>query len=139
MKIKIASVCMLAATILASCGGSDKKKTEATNSELEVVEKTDKGPATPLEGAWEIKRAISPGGELDSMNLGTVYEFKGNKLSFGKGGFVNPGTTVVTDTTFSFQADGNELKFGYHYKLIGDTLVVEMDRSGGQTFFMVKK
>ena len=96
----------------------------------------DSGPATKLEGAWEIKRAE---GAMDSLNIGTVYEFKGNKLSFGKGDYKNPGNTVVTDSTFSFQAEGNELKFMYSYKIEGDTLVVEMQNSGGQIFHMVKK
>ena len=61
---------------------------------------------------------------MSEMNVGTVYEFKGNKLSFGKGDFKNPGKTEVTDSTFSFQADGNEFKFMYNYKFNGDTLVV---------------
>ncbi|MBL7732967.1 MAG: hypothetical protein JNM88_17480, partial [Chitinophagaceae bacterium] len=75
----------------------------------------------------------------DSMNIGTVYTFSGNKLSFGKDGFVNPGATEVTDSTFSFQADGNEYKFMYNYHFEGDTLVVEMQKSNGQVFHMVKQ
>jgi hypothetical protein len=68
-----------------------------------------------------------------------VYEFKGSKLAFGKGGYKNPGSTVITDSTFSFQAEGNDFKFMYNYKFNGDTLVVEMQKSGGQIFHMVKQ
>lgn len=130
---------LFTAVLLTACGGKDKKTSEQKEEDKKTEQTTDTGPATKLEGDWEIKRAISPSGTLDSLNIGTVYSFKGSKLSFGKDGFVNPGATEVTDSTFSFQADGNELKFGYHYNFNGDTLVVEMDNSGGQTFYLVKK
>lgn len=127
---------LVAVSLLTSCGGKDKKEGDAKDPEVLTVTTTDSGPATKLEGAWEIKRAE---GAMDSLNLGTVYEFKGSKLAFGKGDYKNPGNTVVTDSTFSFQAEGNELKFMYNYKFNGDTLVVEMQNSGGQIFHMVKK
>ena len=76
---------------------------------------------------------------MSTMNVGTVYEFKGSKLSFGKDGYTNPGKTQVTDSTFSFQADGNELIFMYDYRFNCDTLVVEMQKGMGQVFHMVKK
>lgn len=127
----------LTSALIISCQYTDKNESDnkklETNAET-IPEKT--GPAAKLEGAWEIKRAE---GDMRSVNEGTVYEFKGSKLSFGKGGFKNPGSTVITDTTFSFQADGNEYKFMYNYKFNGDTLVVEMQNSGGQIFHMVKK
>lgn len=125
----------LASALIISCQNSDKNESDKKNPETNT-ETTDSGPATKLEGAWEIKRAE---GAMDSMNLGTVYEFKGSKLAFGKGDYKNPGKTEVTDSTFSFQADGNEFKFMYNYKFNGDTLVVEMQKSGGQIFHMVKK
>jgi major membrane immunogen (membrane-anchored lipoprotein) len=126
---------LFAASLLTACGGKDKKEGDSKEPETKA-ETTDSGPATKLEGAWEIKRAA---GAMDSLNIGTVYEFKGSKLSFGKGDYKNPGKTEVTDSTFSFQAEGNELKFMYNYKFNGDTLVVEMQNSGGQIFHMVKK
>ncbi|NOT50784.1 MAG: hypothetical protein HOP10_05865 [Chitinophagaceae bacterium] len=127
---------LFAVFMLTGCGGNDKKAGEnGSENKNESVSATNKD-ATVLEGAWEIKRAE---GEMADLNAGTVYEFKGSKLSFGKGGFTNPGSTVVTDSTFSFQADGNELKFMYDYRFNGDTLVVEMQNSGGQIFHMIKK
>jgi hypothetical protein len=135
--VKTVAGILAAALIVTACGGNDKKAGEsnAAENKNESVSATNKG-ATVLEGAWEIKRAE---GEMADMNVGTIYEFKGSKLSFGKGSFTNPGSTVVTDSTFSFQADGNELKFMYNYRFNGDTLVVEMQNSGGQIFHMVKK
>jgi hypothetical protein len=128
----------LTVTFLMACGGKDKKTADADGDTTtkEVVKTEESGTATKLEGAWEIKRAE---GSMAETNVGTVYEFKGSKLSFGKGGYTNPGSTVVTDSTFSFQADGNELKFMYNYKFNGDTLVIEMQKSGGQIFHLVKK
>jgi hypothetical protein len=123
---------------LTACGGSDSKKEEKKEDKTgtEEVKPADNGAATKLEGAWEIKRAE---GEMAKMNMGTVYEFKGSKLSFGKDGYKNPGKTEVTDSTFTFQADGNELKFDYIYKFNGDTLVVRMKNGAGQVFHMVKQ
>ena len=45
----------------------------------------------------------------------------------------------VTDSTFSFQADGNEYKFMYNYYFNGDTLVVKMQNNKDQVFHMLKK
>ena len=123
---------------LTACGGSDSKKEEVKDDKTgtEEAKPSDNGSATKLEGAWEIKRAD---GSMAEMNVGTVYEFKGSTLTFGKEGFKNPGSTIITDSTFSFQANGNEYKFMYNYKFNGDTLVVEMQKSGGQIFHMVKE
>lgn len=125
------------AILLTACGSADKKggdkDTATANTPTEPS--NDKGSPSKLDGSWIIKRAE---GMLDSANIGTVYAFDGNKLSFGKGGFTNPGKTEITDSTFSFQADGNEYKFMYDYKFNGDTLVVEMQKSGGQVFYMVR-
>ncbi len=132
----------VATTLITSCGGAKKEKTE-TEIKQEILsteaaaDKTAKAPSSSkLDGAWEIKRAE---GSMGDVNVGTVYEFSGSKLAFGKDGYNNPGSTVITDSTFSFQADGNEYKFMYNYKFNGDTLVVEMQKSGGQIFHMVKK
>jgi len=129
---------VIAATVLTACGGKDNKEEDKKDPETktETTATTESGSASKLEGAWEIKRAE---GAMSETNVGTEYEFKGSKLSFGKGGYKNPGNTIVTDSTFSFQAEGNELKFMYNYKFNGDTLVVEMQNSGGQIFHMVKK
>lgn len=136
--IKTLTAALLLSVIFTACGGGDKKEEQKTDEkpQEETAVSADDGPATKLDGAWEIKRAE---GNMAEMNVGTVYEFNGSKLAFGKGDFKNPGSTIVTDTTFSFQATGNEYVFMYNYKFNGDTLVVEMQKSGGQIFHLVKK
>jgi hypothetical protein len=140
-RLAFTGLALTGALCISSCGGGEKKEADKKETATETAGETppkpaDNGPASKLEGAWEIKRAE---GMMSETNLGTVYEFEGSKLSFGKDGYKNPGKTEVTDSTFSFQADGNELKFMYNYKFNGDTLVVEMQKSGGQIFHMVKK
>lgn len=134
MRLLKSSIAILfASTILIGCGGKDKK----TGDDKSAGSKTEiSGSVSKLEGAWEIKRAE---GDMASMNVGTVYEFNGDKLTFSKEGFKNPGKTEITDNTFSFQADGNEYKFMYEYHFNGDTLVVKMQGGSGQVFHMVKK
>jgi hypothetical protein len=133
---------LVAACLLTACGDGKKEKTEAEIKQEILSTDTAATPAAEssapgkLDGAWEIKRAE---GMMSETNVGTVYEFKGSKLAFGKGDYKNPGSTVITDSTFSFQADGNEFKFMYNYKFNGDTLVVEMQKSGGQIFHMIKQ
>lgn len=136
--LKHSCIVLLAAAMLVSCGDKKSSPAEAKNDNTGTTTAPvgDRGAATRLEGDWEIKRAE---GDMASYNMGTVYSFKGNKLSFGKDGFLNPGKTEVTDSTFSFQADGNELKFMYNYKFNGDTLVVEMQKGMGQVFHMTKQ
>ncbi len=127
---------LFAASLLTACGDKDKK--DGNNKDAGTKTETTTGDYSSfgkLEGAWEIKRAE---GSMSSMNVGTVYTFKRSKLTLGKEGFNNPGSTVITDSTFSFQADGNEYKFMYDYHFNGDTLVVSMQTSG-QLFHMVKK
>lgn len=140
MKKSIYVTIMLAATALfVSCGGKkEEEKKEGEKSDNEKTEETTEDTETAgsvLEGDWEIKRAT---GELASMNVGVIYSFKGDKLTFGTESFKNPGTTQVTESTFTFQADGNDLKFNYTYKIEGDTMIVNMEGSD-QTFYMVKK
>jgi hypothetical protein len=125
--------------VLGACRGKDNKaagmKDEKATKEG-TVKVADNNTANKLDGAWEIKRAE---GDMAKMNEGTVYEFKGNKLTFGKDGFNNPGTTEVTDSTFSFQAHENGYKFMYNYHFSGDTMVVTMQNGTGQVFYLVKK
>ena len=128
----------VATSLLSACGGGDSKESNKKDStgKTETGVASNNGAPTKLEGAWEIKRAE---GDMPETNLGTVYEFKGSKLAFGKGDYKNPGSTEVTDSTFSFQADGNQLKFMYNYHFNGDTLVVSMKNGIGQVFHMVKQ
>ena len=111
----------LSTTLLTACGSDDKKEGESGKQTKEETVTADNGPSSKLEGAWEIKRA------------------EGSMESFGKDGFSNPGSTEVTDSTFSFQADGNEYKFMYNYYFNGDTLVVKMQNNKDQVFHMLKK
>ena len=128
---------LFAASLLNACGTNGNKVDDKGNrgTKSETIS-AGSGAVGRLEGAWEIKRAE---GTAAKTNVGTVYEFKGSKLIFSKDGFVNPGNTVITDTTFSFQAEGNKFKFIYNYKFNGDTLVAEMQNSGGQLLHMVKQ
>jgi hypothetical protein len=129
--------------VLNACGDKDKKNNKEkeldlkeTDSKVTGKEKADRSTGGNLDGAWVIKRAE---GNMKSMNIGTVYEFNGNKLTLGLEGFKNPGTTEITDSTFSFQTEGNNYKFMYQYKFNGDTLVVSVENSGGQVFHLVKE
>jgi len=130
---KTSAVIVFMMMLMIGCAGKDKKTDDKENSETAG---NDIGPAGKLNGVWEIKRAE---GDMASMNEGTTYEFNGEKLLLGKAGFVNPGKTEITDTTFSFQADDNNYKFMYEYHFNGDTLVVKMQGGGDQVFYMVKK
>ena len=81
--LKTSMAILFAASLLTACEGKDKKVSENNEADIKTENTTtDKSPATKLDGAWEIKRAE---GSMSEMNVGTVYEFKGNKLSFGKG------------------------------------------------------
>jgi len=142
MKLLHTAFVLLTATAIATSCKDKKEKSDAEikqeiRSESITDDKaTNNGTATKLDGAWIIKRAE---GSMPEANIGTVYEFSGSKLSFGKDGFKNPGKTIITDTTFSFQANGNEYVFMYDYKFNGDTLVVELQKSNGQSFPMVRQ
>jgi len=126
----------LASALIISCQHADKNESDKKNPETNTATSSGKSdPAAKLDGAWEIKRAE---GDMKSMNPGTVYEFKDGKLTLEKNGFKNPGTTEVTDTTFSFLMESNKYKFMYNYKFNGDTLVASMQGSD-QTFYMVKQ
>lgn len=131
--LKTSMAILFASILMIGCGGKDKKTGDDKPPGLET--EAD-GSGGKLEGAWEIKRAE---GDMSSMNVGTVYEFNGDKLTFSKEGFKNPGKTEVTGNTFSFQAEGNEYKFMYEYHFNGDTLVVKMQGGSDQVFHMVKK
>lgn len=125
-------------SILTACGSNDKKEEDpGTGIKKESV--TAANPvSTPqsLEGIWEIKRAE---GVMHEMNVGTIYEFKGDKLTLTKDSFITPGKTEITDSTFSFQADISKKKtYMYRYHFKADTLVAAIDISGGQIFYLVK-
>ncbi|MBL0130660.1 MAG: hypothetical protein IPP43_05700 [Chitinophagaceae bacterium] len=135
--LKKSMAIFFAVSMLTACGGNDKKAGDKKDPEVKnETSGNENGTATKLEGSWEIKRAE---GSMSEMNVGTIYEFKGNSLSFGRGDYKNPGRTEVSDSTFSFQAEGNEFKFMYNYTFNGDTLVVNMVNGMGQVFHMVKK
>lgn len=134
--IKSYLILFFLATIFMACNEDKEKSSEKlTSDEVEEASKT-KSPTERLEGAWEIMRAE---GIAVKSNLGTVYTFDGNNLTMGKNGFNNPGKTEITDSTFSFQANGNEYKFLFHYSFNGDTLVTSMENSNGQHFYMIKR
>ncbi len=124
MKLLNATMAILfAASLLTACGGEGKKEDAKT-------------PADKLEGTWEIKRAE---GILNVQHVGAIYEFKGNKVTCREKGFIIPGTSLINDSTFTFQIDGQEMKSLYKYHYNGDTLVVVPPNNVGQVFYMVKK
>lgn len=133
--LKVITGFVLVTAMLTACGSDDKKETENKEPAKEETVTVDNGSASKLEGAWEIMRAE---GMAVKSNLGTVYTFKGDNLTMGKSGFDNQGKTEITDSTFSFQAEGNEYKFIYNYHFNSDTLVAEMQNSNGQILHMVK-
>lgn len=124
--------------IFTACGSNDKKdssKNDAVNKNTSVSA-TNKD-ATRLEGSWEIKRVD---GIMEEMNVGTVYEFRGDTLTLSKDDLVTPGITEITDSTFSFEADvSKKKKYMYKYYFKDDTLVAAINISGGQIFYMIKK
>ena len=143
----------LALSLLIACTSNENKKTDnpvVKNDDTTAMKLTDtstvakkteitqeKISSASLDGAWEIVRAE---GKSVKSNLGTVYTFDGDKLTMGKNGFNNPGKTEITESTFSFENDATKgYKFMYDYKFNGDTLVVVVQNSNGQTFYMVKK
>lgn len=151
-KSTIVHLC-LAISLITACTSSENKKTgnpvikNDTATEMKPINiiTEDKNPETTqgkiapasLDGVWEIVRAE---GSSVKSNLGTVYTFDGDKLTMGKNGFNNPGKTEITDSTFSFQNDATKgYKFMYDYKFNGDTLVVVVQNSNGQTLYMIKK
>jgi hypothetical protein len=114
---------LFAASLLTACGGKEKKEDTKT-------------PEDKLEGTWEIKRAE---GILNVQHVGAIYEFKGNKVTCREQGFIIPGTTLINDSTFTFQIDGQEMKSLYKYHFNDDTLVVVPPNNVGQVFYMIKK
>ena len=129
---------LVAGITLNACNGSGKKTGENTtdsSAKTTTTTTTETGTPSKLEGSWVVKRED---GDAASEQVGTVYEFKGSKLTTGKDGFNIPGTTEVTDKTFSFLADGGKDKVMYNYNFDGDTLVVSM-QDGPQVFHLLKK
>ncbi len=134
---KTTAAILFIALAISACGGKDKKAESGDAANKNGSVSATNSGATKLEGAWEVKREE---GYIADMNVGTVYEFKGNKLTIiSQDGVTNPGTTIVTHSTFSFQADGSVSGFIHKYHFNGDTLVVEIQHSDGQIFHMVKK
>jgi hypothetical protein len=122
--------------MLNACNGSGKKTVDSTtDSSAKTTTTTETAATSKLEGSWVVKRED---GDAASEQVGTVYEFKGSKLTTGKDGFNIPGTTEVTDKTFSFLADGGKDKVMYNYNFDGDTLVISM-QDGPQVFHLLKK
>ncbi len=120
--------------MLTSCGGKDKKEEAKTEPETKSETTEPAADATKLEGVWEVKRVDG----VDGGNVGSTYTFIGNTLTTGMEGLNIPGTTEVTETTFSFLANGGSDKVMYNYHFNGDTLVAAL-QDGPQVFHLVKK
>lgn len=141
------------AALLVSCGNNKTKEANVTENKtaddtvkteenlepkIHIHDETERPipNSQRLQGTWEIVRAT---GTAAATNVGTVYTFDDDKLTLGKEGFNNPGKTEKTDSTFSFQAEGNNYKFLYNYSFNGDTLVASMQNSNGQMLYLIKK
>lgn len=125
-------------TILFSCGSKDVEKDKKNDNQTKeggASNGTEIQSGSSSEEVWEVKRAT---GDLADMSLGVCYTFDGDKLTIGTGSFKNPGKTEITDKTFSFTADGTDVKFIYDFIMNGDTMVVTLQGSN-QTFYMLKK
>lgn len=114
---------LIAASLLTACGGKGKKEEMKTT-------------ADKLEGTWEIKRTE---GIMSDHNVGAIYEFKGNKLTCRQQGLTFPGTTNITDSTFTFQLDGQKDKSIYRFHFNKDTMVLAPPNNVGQVFYLVEK
>ncbi len=124
--------------VLISCGDKDAendKKTDDQTKEGGDSDDTKIQSGSSSEEIWEVKRAT---GDMADLSSGVCYTFDGDKLTIGTGNFKNPGKTEITDKTFSFTADGTDMKFMYDFIMNGDTMVVTLQGSN-QTFYMVKK
>lgn len=139
MKLLKQSIAIFCATVLVVACNNNKSKTDektgSDSTQTKSSDASDKGSASKLEGTWEVKRED---GQDKSDQVGSTYEFKGNTLTLNAFGMSNPGTTEVTDNTFSFLANGGKDKVMYNYHFDGDTLVVQM-QDGPQIFHLVKK
>jgi hypothetical protein len=139
------------AIVFISCGSNDQKETTVNENNKDTIAQTGDSEEKPvvhgeterpltnaqkLEGGWVVVRAT---GAAANTNTGTTYIFTGDKLTLAKDGFSNPGKTEISENTFSFQADGNTYKFMYDYSFNGDTLVVSMQNSNGQTLYLLKQ
>lgn len=138
MKISPFLLITVISTISFSCGSKEDVKNNKKENQVQEDGESD-GTEIPSDSSseeiWEVKRAT---GDLADMSLGVCYIFDGDKLSIGKGSFKNPGKTEITDKTFSFTADGTDIKFIYDFRMKDDTMVVTLQGSN-QTFYMLKK
>jgi hypothetical protein len=95
------------------------------------------GPVSKLEGTWVVK---TEDGDDKGTNVGTTYEFKGNRLTTAAHGMSLPGNVEISDSSFSFLMDASATKekIVYNYNFDGETLVLKM-ADGPQVFHLVKK
>lgn len=134
--IKTSAIALLTIIALTACGDKDKKTSEAAGKDTAETSPNLTASSSRLEGAWEIKRAEGAAAE---MNVGTIYEFNGEKLTLSGLGMKNPGTTEITDSTFSFEDMEKKHKLVNHYQFKGDTLIVKTEGLAEQVFYLVKK
>lgn len=134
--IKISAMALLAVVALTACGDKDKKTSEAVGKDTAQTTAKQTPSTSKLEGAWEIKRAE---GAAAKLNVGTIYEFSGNKLTLSGLGMKNPGTTEISDSTFSFEDMEKKNKLVNYYQFKGDTLVVTTEGLAKQVFYLIKK
>ncbi|HBS86518.1 MAG: hypothetical protein A2W91_20075 [Bacteroidetes bacterium GWF2_38_335] len=118
----IVPLAILAVVFLVSCGGKGEKEEDEN----------------PLNGNWKVVKAE---GNMADMSVGVEYIFEDGKKMTMKGmGIETKGTiTKSDDKTFTVTFEGVQQPFVYNYKFEGEQLVIELQNSGGQKFFLEKQ
>ena len=112
---------LAAIVLLSACNGTNKKTDKKTNEKKVVDTKvyTVSGIPTRLEGTWECVRDETNMASALSR-VGVIYIFKDSTLKLME----VFGTTKVTDTSFIFKWDGDDVIESYHYSFKGDSLLI---------------
>lgn len=119
-KIKLALAAFALAATIVSCGG---KKEGASAS------------GGGLDGTWEVVKAE---GDYADMNMGTKYEFEGDKIVLSGAGIKTPGKFRTSNDTIIARFDGGGIDMTYTFKMQGEQLVIK-PMGSNQTLYLDSK